>query len=87
MPIDILKVDISFTSRLHTEAGRRIMQAIVQMGQSLGMEIVVEGVENVETARFLQGLGVEHMQGYYFSEPVPAGVCELLMRLGLQSKI
>jgi EAL domain-containing protein (putative c-di-GMP-specific phosphodiesterase class I) len=87
MPIDLIKVDISFTSRLNTESGRRVMQAIVQMAQALGLEVVVEGVENLETARFLQGLGVEKMQGHYFSEAVPAGICELMMQLGMQSKL
>ena len=86
MPIDILKVDLSFTARLNSVAGRRIMQAIVQMAQALELEVVVEGVETLEAARFLQGLGVEKMQGFYFSEPVPAGVCELHMQLGLLSK-
>ena len=87
MPAQILKVDVSFALRLHTEDGRRIMQAIVQLGLGLGLEIVVEGVENLETARFLQGLGVQQMQGFYFSEPVPSGVAELWMRLGLQAKV
>lgn len=87
MPIDILKVDLSFTSRLNNESGRRIMQAIVQMSQALGLDVVVEGVETLDSARFLQGLGVEKMQGYHFSEPVPAGVCELHLQLGLDGKV
>lgn len=87
MPIDMIKVDLSFTSRLNTEAGRRIMQAIVQMAHALGLEVIVEGVENLVAARFLQGLGVEKMQGFQFSEPIPAGVCELHMQLGLDGKI
>ncbi|MGQ5521797.1 putative bifunctional diguanylate cyclase/phosphodiesterase [Chitinimonas sp. PSY-7] len=87
MPIDMIKVDLSFTARLNTEAGRRIMQAIVQMAHALGLEVIVEGVENLVAARFLQGLGVEKMQGFHFSEPIPAGVCELHMQLGLDGKI
>jgi len=87
MPIDIIKVDLSFTARLNSEAGRRIMQAIVQMAQALGLEVVVEGVETLDAARFLQGLGVENMQGFHFSEPLPAGVCELHMQLGLHGKV
>ncbi|WP_269531384.1 EAL domain-containing protein [Chitinimonas sp. BJYL2] len=87
MPIDILKVDLSFTARLNNESGRRVMQAIVQMSHALGLDVVVEGVETLEAARFLQGLGVERMQGFHFSEPVPAGVCELHMQLGLDGKI
>ena len=87
MPAQMLKVDVSFAQRLHTEDGRRVMQAIAQMAQGLQLDLVIEGVENLETARFLQGLGVNYMQGFYFSEPVPAGVAELWMRLGLQAKI
>ncbi|WP_169307199.1 bifunctional diguanylate cyclase/phosphodiesterase [Chitiniphilus eburneus] len=87
MPAQLLKVDVSFTQRLHTEEGRRIMQAIVQLGNGLDLQIVVEGVENLETARFLQGLGVHYLQGFHFSEPVPSGVAELWMRLGLSGKI
>lgn len=87
MPAQILKIDVSFSLRLHTDDGRRMMQAIVQLGFALGLEIIVEGVETLETARFLQGLGVQRMQGFYFSEPVPSGVAELWMRLGLQAKV
>ncbi|QDQ27172.1 EAL domain-containing protein [Chitinimonas arctica] len=87
MPIDILKVDLSFTARLNNESGRRIMQAIVQMSHALGLDVVVEGVETLEAARFLQGLGVEKMQGFHFCEPVPAGVCELHLQLGLDGKV
>ncbi|WP_410497530.1 EAL domain-containing protein [Chitinibacter sp. S2-10] len=87
MPAQMLKVDVSFAQRLHTEEGRRVMQAIVQMAQGLRLDLVVEGVETVETLRFLQGLGVNQMQGFYFSQPVPSGVAELWMRLGLQLKL
>ncbi|WP_144290361.1 sensor domain-containing phosphodiesterase [Chitinilyticum litopenaei] len=86
MPAHLLKVDVSFAQRLHTEEGRRVMQAIVQLGQGLGLQVVVEGVENLETARFLQGLGVDYLQGFHFSEPVPAGVVDLYLRLGLGNK-
>ncbi|MBV1775727.1 EAL domain-containing protein [Burkholderiaceae bacterium DAT-1] len=85
MPIDMLKVDLSFTSRLNTEAGRRIMQAIVQMGHALGLEVVVEGVESQVDVAFLQGLGVEKMQGFHFSEPVAASMCELFLELGAEA--
>ncbi|MBE9610617.1 bifunctional diguanylate cyclase/phosphodiesterase [Chitinilyticum piscinae] len=86
MPANLLKVDVSFAQRLHTEEGRRVMQAIVQLGRGLGLQIVVEGVENLETARFLQGLGVDYLQGFHFSEPVPAGVVDLYLRLGLGNR-
>jgi diguanylate cyclase (GGDEF)-like protein len=87
MPAKMLKVDVSFSQRLHTDEGRRVMQAIAQMAQGLQLDLVVEGVETLETVRFLQGLGVNYMQGFYFSQPVPSGVAELWMRLGLTSKV
>ncbi len=79
MPVDILKIDTSFTSRLNTEDGRRIVQAIVQMADALSLKMIVEGVENAETAHYLQTLGVTHMQGNYFSEALPAGLCQMVL--------
>ena len=80
MPVDILKIDTSFTSRLDTEDGRRIVQAIVQMADALNLKMIVEGVESLETALYLQSLGVKHMQGHYFSDAVPAGMCQMLLQ-------
>ena len=80
MPIDILKIDGTFTSRLDTEDGRRIVQAIVQMADALNLKMIVEGVENADTAMYLQSIGVQHMQGHYFGEAVPAGVCQMLLQ-------
>lgn len=87
MPVDILKIDGSFTARLHMEDGRRIMQAIVQMSNGLNLQTIVEGVEHGADVRFLNSLGVHYMQGYYFNDPVPAGMCETLLIKGLSPKI
>ncbi|WP_137937749.1 EAL domain-containing protein [Chitinivorax sp. B] len=83
MPVDTLKIDNSFTSRLHTEEGRRIVLAIVQMAQALCLEIVVEGVEKSTTASYLQGLGVKKLQGHYFSAPISASECYGLLVNGV----
>lgn len=80
MPVDILKIDTSFTSRLGTEDGRRIVQAIVQMADALNLKLVVEGVETIEAVLYLRSLGVSQMQGYYFSAAVPAGMCGGLLQ-------
>ena len=79
MPIDTLKVDSSFTARLNTEDGRRIVQAIVQMAHALKLQTVVEGVESQEHMRFLASLDVTQMQGHHFGEPMPAGVIDMLL--------
>ena len=86
MPASMIKVDVSFAQRLDTEDGRRVMQAIVQLAQGLQLQIIVEGVESKETACFLRNLGVDYLQGFHFSEPVPCGVAELWMHLGLAEK-
>lgn len=87
MPVQFLKVDGSFAQRLHTEDGRGVMQAIVQLGQLLKLNVIVEGIENQETARFLHQIGVRSMQGFYFSEAVPPNVAELMLRLGVTSHL
>lgn len=83
MPVTSLKIDVTFTSRLNTEEGRRIVQAIVQMAQGLGLSLVAEGVETTEQVEFLTSLGVTKLQGFYFSEPVAVAECENLLRYGI----
>lgn len=80
MPIDTLKIDSSFTSRLDTKDGQRIVQAIVQMADALNLKMIVEGVETEATVTYLQSIGVNYMQGHYFSEAVTAGVCQMLLQ-------
>lgn len=87
MPVQFLKVDASFTQRLHTEEGRGVMQAIVQLGQLLKLEVIIEGVESQETARYLREIGVSRMQGFYFSEAVSPNVAELTLRLGVSVRL
>jgi diguanylate cyclase (GGDEF)-like protein/PAS domain S-box-containing protein len=79
MPIHTIKIDASFTARLNTENGQRIIQAIVQMAQALRLETVVEGVENSLDALYLMSLGVRQMQGHFFGDPAPAGLCDMLL--------
>jgi diguanylate cyclase (GGDEF)-like protein len=79
MPIDTLKIDASFTARLDTENGRRIVQAIVQMAHALKLLTIVEGVETPEQVRYLATLDVSQMQGKHFGEPMPAGMVEMLL--------
>lgn len=80
MPVNTLKIDSSFTARLDTEDGQRIVQAIVQVADALKLEKVVEGVETLEAANYLKSLGVSQMQGHLFSDAVPAGMCEMLLQ-------
>lgn len=72
MPVDELKIDISFTRRVHTPQGARLIQAIVAMAQALHLHIVAEGVEDAATADILENMGVHAFQGYHFGKPMPA---------------
>jgi EAL domain-containing protein (putative c-di-GMP-specific phosphodiesterase class I) len=72
-PIDTLKVDRSFVRDLTTDADdASIVNAVINMGKSLHMGVVAEGVETREQVVFLQEHSCPEAQGYYFSRPVVA---------------
>ncbi len=79
MPIRLLKIDPSFTAKITTERGRRIVQAIVQMADALGLTVIAEGVEDESTVRQLASLGIRRVQGHWFSEAVPAGLAAAML--------
>lgn len=73
MPFDILKLDRHFLVKaLSNERYVAVMRFIIQMGHSLQMEIIAEGVENEEHASLLLSLGCRYAQGYYYCKPQPA---------------
>ena len=79
-PIDILKVDKSFVSRLGGDADDAAMAAaIVQLGHNLGMETIAEGVERPDQVTALRRLRCAQAQGYHFSPPVSAAEFEVLL--------
>jgi EAL domain-containing protein (putative c-di-GMP-specific phosphodiesterase class I) len=51
---------------------RQVVASIIEIGKSLGIEIVAEGVETLEHARLLKGLGCDILQGYAFGHPMDA---------------
>lgn len=70
-PIDILKIDRSFVSQMLASAdNQKIVNAIMSLGKSLGMEVVAEGIEQSAEAEHLRGWGCEYGQGYVFSRPL-----------------
>ena len=71
--MDTLKIDRSFVERLGgATADAALGRTIVQLGQSLGMATVAEGIEEYGQFPALRGMGCDVAQGYYFSRPVPA---------------
>ena len=74
LPFDKLKIDASFVRSMETDSGsRKIVSAVIGLGQSLGMPVVAEGVETEALAAILERLGCDFAQGHYFGAPMPAG--------------
>ncbi|CAM2196206.1 diguanylate cyclase [Paraburkholderia kururiensis] len=69
LPIDQLKVDRSFVKGLPRE-GREIVEAIISMAHSFGLEVVAEGVETWEQFALLRDIGCDLVQGYLTGRPV-----------------
>ena len=73
LPFDELKVDKSFVSSMvQKRDSRKIVAAVVGLGQSLGLTTVAEGVESHEQAEMLLWLGCDTGQGWLFGQPEPA---------------
>lgn len=74
-PIDIIKLDRSFTAALPADArSLRLVHSVARLAADLGALTEAEGIETEEQASCLLGLGWELGQGYYFSRPVAADV-------------
>ena len=70
-PLDCLKIDRSFVSRMEFESEKReIVRTIVGLARTLEMEVVAEGIETPEQLAMLRELGCEYGQGYFFSQAV-----------------
>jgi diguanylate cyclase (GGDEF)-like protein/PAS domain S-box-containing protein len=74
LPIDTVKVDRSFVSRLADHGSERaIVTAITALARNLGLGVVAEGVETVEDLTHAEAIGFDTMQGWYYSKAVPLG--------------
>lgn len=70
-PIDRIKIDQSFIQDIHShENSVAIVDAIIAMGRSLGLEVLAEGVETWDEAEYLRQRNCEFAQGYYFAHPL-----------------
>jgi diguanylate cyclase (GGDEF)-like protein len=79
-PLDTLKIDRAFIRDITTDPDdAAISTAIIALGHALGLTVTAEGVETADHVELLRKQGCDHMQGYYFSRPIPAeAVAELL---------
>jgi len=71
LPFDRLKIDKSFVAQLATDQ-EALVRAVILIAESLGMEVVAEGVETGDEAQALRALGCHTMQGFHFSKTLSA---------------
>ncbi len=79
LPFDELKIDMSFVHRINTEEGKTMLQTIVNMAKAMDLDVVAEGVEDLQSAHALRDMGVDYLQGFYFSKPRPPEECKLFL--------
>jgi EAL domain-containing protein (putative c-di-GMP-specific phosphodiesterase class I) len=69
-PIDTLKIDRSFVTRMNLPKNSEIVRTIVTLASNLGMDVIAEGVETGDQIVQLTGMNCEYVQGYLFSQPI-----------------
>ena len=73
LPIDVLKLDMGFVrSAFGEKKDSRMVRLIIDIADTLSVDVVAEGVETWEQVEGLKAMGCDIIQGYYFSKPVPA---------------
>ena len=71
LPVDVLKVDMRFLPEHVNGRAERILASVVRMAKWLDMQVIVEGVETEEQVKFLQSVGCDFIQGYFYARPMP----------------
>ena len=78
-PIDTLKIDRSFVTRMNLPKNSEIVRTIVTLAANLGMDVIAEGVETGEQIIQLTGMNCEYGQGYLFSKPMDGELVKQLI--------
>jgi diguanylate cyclase (GGDEF)-like protein len=80
-PIDTIKIDRSFVGALGIDTrSPDLVKALVELGHTLGLTVVAEGVEQATQLEYLRSIGCERAQGYYFAKPLHAEDLEKFLR-------
>lgn len=81
LPVQVLKIDRTFVQETPcSERDNSLLRSIIQLGKSLGMTVLTEGVETKAQFEFLQQNGCDQIQGYYYSRPLNAEAIEGLLK-------
>ena len=72
LPIDVVKIDRSFVAQSVTNPHHRVLiEAVIMVARSLGLQVVAEGVETLAQAELLAALDCDKAQGYFYARPSP----------------
>ena len=72
MPIKVIKMDMELTKLfMKDEKAKAVVNAIIKMSHDMNLKVVSEGVETKEEAEIIKKAGIDYIQGYYFSKPLP----------------
>jgi len=83
-PIDMIKIDRSFVGALGIDArSPDLVKALVELGHTLGLTVVAEGVEQAAQLEYLRSIGCERAQGYYIAKPLNAEDLEKFLRAAI----
>ncbi|HMV63201.1 MAG TPA: EAL domain-containing protein [Rhodocyclaceae bacterium] len=82
LAVDTLKIDRSFVNELDSGQGGVIVEAVIGLAQSLGLDVVAEGVETAAQLGALRQRGCHLIQGYLFARPMPVDDLQRLLRDG-----
>lgn len=81
LPIDLLKMDRSFVTGMLADRDKiAIVRAILSLAQALGLRTIAEGVETIELAQTLAGLGCTNGQGFLYARPLEEAAAYALLR-------
>lgn len=81
LPLQVLKIDRAFIQETpFSERDSLLLLSIIQLGKSLGMTVLAEGVETKEQFDFLQKHGCDQIQGFYYSRPLNVSDMEKLLK-------
>ncbi|WP_448547673.1 putative bifunctional diguanylate cyclase/phosphodiesterase [Thalassotalea fusca] len=78
-PIDCVKIDKSLILACEEPEAKKVLNAIANMVQSLGLDLIAEGIETQESLAMCRSIGMHKVQGFYLSKPVSAEKITMLL--------
>ena len=80
LPVDFLKIDGQFMHNVtHDHIDRSMVEAIAQIGESMGIRTVAERVDSADVLARLADIGIQYAQGHYIGAPQPVAILESLL--------